>query len=42
MIFEEWIEWFQNGDDFIGKLLTVRFQKRTEDNVPFLAEEGVL
>ena len=33
---EQRAKWFKNGDDFIGKLLTVRFQKRTKDNIPFL------
>lgn len=33
---EQRAEWFKNGDDFIGELLTVRFQRRTKDNIPFL------
>jgi len=33
---EQRAEWFNHGDKFINKLLTVRFQRRTEANLPFL------
>lgn len=29
-------EWFKNAESFMGRLLTVRFQYRTEKNIPFL------
>jgi len=27
-------EWFEDGDEYIGKLLTVRFQELTDDGIP--------
>ena len=33
---EERAEWFKNGDDYLGKLLTVRFHGRTNKNIPFI------
>ena len=31
---EERKEYFQNGDDYIGKMLTVRYQELTDDGIP--------
>ena len=27
-------EWFENGDDYIGEMLTVKFFELTDDGVP--------